>query len=128
MRAFRLLAAVLLAGSIGFAQESRGSILGRVVDPSGAVVAGARVQAHNTATNTVASSVTNQDGNYEIPYLLPGTYSVAAELQGFKKALRENIEVRVNDRLTVDLALQVGDLAETVVVTAESPMLEAASS
>ena len=59
--------------------------------------------------------------------LLPGKYRVTAEATGFKRAVRENIELRVNDRLTVDFTLEVGDLAESVVVTAESPLLEAAT-
>jgi len=108
-------------------QESRGTILGRILDPSGAVVVGAQVHAINVATNTGASSVTNQEGNYEIPYLLPGIYRVTAELSGFKRAVREGIELRVNDRLVVDFTLEVGDVAESVVVTGESPQLEAAT-
>ncbi|MCL5744776.1 MAG: carboxypeptidase-like regulatory domain-containing protein [Acidobacteria bacterium] len=127
MRIIQLLAVLLLSVSVSLAQESRGAILGRVLDPSGAVIAGARLQAQNTATNVVASAVTNQEGNFEIPYLLPGVYRVTAELAGFRKGVRENVEVRVDDRLTVDFTLQVGDVAESVVVSAETPMLDAAS-
>lgn len=119
--------AALLCAANGFGQESRGSILGRVMDSSGAMVVGARVHALNVATNTTASSVTNQEGNYEIPYLLPGIYRVSTELPGFKRAVRENIELRVNDRLTLDFNLEVGDVAESVVVTAESPLLDSAT-
>ncbi len=97
------------------------------MDSSGALVVGARVHAVNTATNTSASSVTNQEGNYEIPYLLPGIYRVSTELAGFKTAVRENIELRVNDRLTLDFNLEIGDVTDSVVVTAESPLLESAT-
>ncbi|MEK7407805.1 MAG: carboxypeptidase-like regulatory domain-containing protein, partial [Acidobacteriota bacterium] len=127
MRAASFFIAALLGGGLCSAQESRGSILGRVLDPSGAVAAGAKVQALNVATNAGASSVTNQEGNYEIPYLLPGMYRVTAELAGFKRAVRENIELRVNDRMALDFTLEVGDVAESVVVTAESPLLESAT-
>ena len=106
------------------AQESRGSILGRVTDSTDAVVLGARVAATNLATNTVVSSTTNESGNYEIPYLLPGRYRVEVELQGFNKAVREDVELRVSDRLQLNFALQLGNVAESIVVTGETPLLE----
>ena len=121
------LAVVLLSGQWAFGQESRGSILGRVMDSSGAVVVGAKVQATNVATNTVGSSVTNESGNFEIPYLLPGVYRVTVEMPGFKTAVREGIELRVSDRLALDFTLQVGDVAEAVVVRGETPLLETTS-
>jgi len=127
MRPFSLLAMALWFGAVCLGQESRGAILGRVHDSSGAVVVGARVQALNVATNAGASSVSNAEGNYEIPYLLPGVYRVTAELAGFKRSVRDGIELRVNDRLTLDFTLEIGDVAESVVVTAESPLLESAT-
>ena len=66
-----------------------------------------RLEAVNTATNAGASSTTNQGSNYEIPYLLPGSYRITAELAGFKKAVRGPIELRVNDRITVDFILEM---------------------
>jgi hypothetical protein len=126
VRAGLLLAALCFGGSC-FGQESRGSILGRVIDSSGAVLVGARVHALNVATNATASSVTNQEGNYEIPYLLPGVYLVSTETAGFKRSVGENIALRVNDRLTLDFRLDVGDVADSVVVTAETPLLESAT-
>jgi hypothetical protein len=66
MRPFRLLAIALSLGAVCLAQESRGAILGRVHDSSGAVVVGARVQAVNVATNAGASSVSNSEGNYDL--------------------------------------------------------------
>jgi hypothetical protein len=124
MEPLYLLAAVLLGSSLVFGQESRGTILGRVTDSTGAIILGAKVQATNVATNTGASSVTNESGNFEIPYLLPGIYRVTAELPGFKKSVRDGIELRVNDRLTLDFTLEIGDVAESVVVTGETPLLE----
>ena len=67
--------------------------------------------------------MTNDVGFYQVPYLIPGTYQVTAELQGFKKAARE-VEVRIADRLEVDLALAVGETVESVTVTADTPLLE----
>lgn len=110
-----------------WAQESRGTIRGRVTDPTGGAVADARVEAANVDTGVKLSSATNQEGNYEIPYLLPGMYSVSVEMSGFKRALREGIQVRVNDRLTIDFALELGAVGESITVRGETPLLEAAS-
>jgi hypothetical protein len=109
------------------AQESRATIIGRVTDPTGAVVIGAKVHAVNVNTNTGASSVVNDQGNYEIPYLLPGLYRVEIEMKGFKKAVRDGIELRVADRMSLDFTLEVGDIAQAVVVTGETPLLESQS-
>ena len=108
-------------------QESRATILGRVADSSGAVVVGAKVQATNVATNTGAASVTNEQGNYEMPYLLPGVYKVQVELTGFKKSVRDGIELRVADRMTLDFTLELGPVSESIVVTGETPLLESAT-
>ncbi|MBI4873483.1 MAG: carboxypeptidase regulatory-like domain-containing protein [Acidobacteria bacterium] len=115
------------AFSIATAQESRGTILGRVNDSSEAVVAGAKVEARHLETNTTVSSTTNSGGNYEIPYLLSGRYRVGVELAGFKKVVQDNIELRVNDRLMLNFTLEVGEVTQSVTVTAETPLLEAAT-
>lgn len=122
-----VLTIILLAAAGISAQESRGTIIGRVVDPSGAVAAGASIEAQNTETNTRVSTKTNAEGNYEIPYLLSGTYRISAELAGFKKAVRDGIELRVNDRMTLNFQLEVGSVSDSIVVTGETPLLEAAT-
>jgi len=119
-----VLVVVLLGSSPCFSQESRATILGRVVDQTNAVIVGATVQATNLDTNTVATSVTNQSGAFEIPYLLPGTYRITVELTGFKKAVRDKVELRVGDRIALDFTLEVGELTESVEVTGEPPLLE----
>jgi hypothetical protein len=110
------------------AQESRGTIVGRVTDPAGALVAGAEVRATNTATSVGAVARTNTSGNFVLPYLLPGAYSVQAELQGFRKFVREGIELRVNDTVEVNIELVVGSVSETVEVRAETPLLQTVES
>lgn len=110
-----------------FGQESRATIVGRITDPSGAVIAGAAVQAKSIATNAAVSTKTNEGGNFEIPYLIPGAYEVSVEMTGFKKAVRGNIELRVSDRLKLDFALELGSAAESVTVTAETPLLESST-
>lgn len=109
------------------AQESRGTISGTVLDPQGAIVPGARVIVTNTQTNVELQTVTNNTGFFEVPLLNPGVYSVSVESPGFKKALREALELNVGARLSIEVRLEVGPLAETVQVTAMAPLLETRS-
>ncbi len=115
---------VACAAAISLAQEFRGSITGRVVDNNGAAVANATVTVTNTATNTSTATTTNESGDYTALYLVPGSYSITVEASGFKKASRQNVEIRVGDRLQLDLRLEVGNVSETVNVTADAPLLE----
>ncbi len=116
-----------LLSVVAAAQESRGKILGRIADSSGAVVPQASVLAVHTEMNTRTPAKTNDAGNYEMPYLIPGIYRVVVEATGFKKLTREPIEVRTGDSITLDLTLEVGSVSESVVVTAEAPLLEAST-
>jgi hypothetical protein len=119
--------AVLLALCFSlYGQDTRGSILGRVTDATGANVANADVKINNVATGVAVTAKTNDSGNYVVPYLTPGVYTVSAELAGFKKFIRENVQVRVNDAVQVDMALTVGNVTESVEVTAETPLLSTA--
>jgi hypothetical protein len=129
MRRSFLVALVLplaLAGAAQ-AQETRGSIAGRVTDTSGAVIPGATVTALNEATNISVSAQTDGAGGYQLRYLPVGRYTVSAELSGFKKVARTGIEVRVGDRLLLDFDLEPGKVEEVVEVTASTPLLEASS-
>ncbi len=116
-----LLAAVLAAAV--FSQDPRGSIVGRVTDASGAVVPDLEVRATNRDTGVAASARTNSAGSFQIPFLLPGFYTVAAEMTGFKRFLREAVEVRVAEAVEINPLLEPGTVSETVQVTAESPLL-----
>lgn len=108
-------------------QEARGSIVGAVTDPSGAVLPNAPVVVTNMSMGTRVSVPTNDSGRFTAPYLIPGTYSVLVEQQGFKRFLREGIEVRVNDRLEVNVQLEVGAAEQTVTVTGDTPLLSTES-
>jgi len=127
VRAGLALALIALAASSAAAQEFRGSIVGHVKDTSDLALPGVTVTATNVATNVASTTVSNNEGNYTIAYLTPGNYRLTAELSGFKKFVRERLEVRVGDRLTLDLTMAVGSLEETVTVTAQSPLLEMGS-
>src|SRR6266852_4920559 len=94
------------------AQEFRGSITGRVTDPSGALVPGTQVTVTNAATNVSSSATANEEGLYTVLYLASGRYTVVAEMKGFKKLL-QTIEVRVGDKITLDLPLEVGNVSES---------------
>ncbi|MEK7405278.1 MAG: TonB-dependent receptor [Acidobacteriota bacterium] len=120
-----LFAAVALLSPFSLrAQDARGTILGRVADPSDAVITGAEVRVTNVATGVRLVSKTNEAGNYVLAYLLPGTYALEVESAGFKRFTRQGIEVRVGERVEVEVVLQVGSQSETVQVTAETPLLE----
>ncbi|MGE0105312.1 MAG: carboxypeptidase regulatory-like domain-containing protein [Blastocatellales bacterium] len=118
---------VCLLASAALAQEFRGSITGRITEASGAAVAAAQVTVRNNSTNSSVTATTDGNGAYTVPFLSPGIYTVTAEAKGFKKISRPDIEIRIGDRLTLDLAMEVGDIAETVNITADAPLLEAAS-
>lgn len=117
----------LVAWLPAFAQETRGQILGRVVDPSGAVVVGVGVQAVNTATNVRTTAVTNQSGDYVLPFLVPGTYTVTVEAPGFKRFVQEGISVQVNDKVTLNVTLEIGPTTETVRVVSDAPLVDAST-
>jgi hypothetical protein len=126
----RILTAIAVLLSLSpevVSQESRATVIGRVTDPAGAIVTGASVRVTNIATNSAVNTTSNESGSYEVPYLLPGVYRVEVELPGFEKSVRENIELRVGDRLTLDFAMELGNVAESVTVTGETPLLESAT-
>jgi hypothetical protein len=117
-----VLVLLALCATASAAQEFRGTVTGRVTDSSGLVVPGATVTVTNTATGVAATATTNEAGSFTVPYLTPGSYTVAFELTGFHKVVR-SVELRVGDRLEVDATLQPGAVAETVSVTAQVPLL-----
>ena len=115
---------LLFALATAFAQDPRGTLTGRVLDSSDAAIPGAEVRVTNSATGVSAAARSNQSGIYAIPYLLPGKYRVTAEMAGFKKYSRDGIEIRVNDTVDLPLRLEVGDMTQSVEVTADTPLLE----
>jgi hypothetical protein len=125
--ALTLLGIVVAGAGVAAAQEFRGAIEGTVTDATGGVLPGVTVTVTNTATAVQQDVVTDDSGRYRVLYLNPGTYSVAAELSGFKKALRPENPVRVGDVLRVDLVLETGGVSETVQVTAERSLLNTSS-
>lgn len=122
-----LLAGVLLAGSgLVFGQEYRATVLGTVTDPSGAAVPNAAVVVTNNESGVASRTRTNAEGVYQVPYLLPGNYTVEISHEGFKKHRRGPLELHVDDRTRIDAMLEVGSTADQVTVVAEAPLVEEA--
>src|SRR5437667_4173005 len=122
----KLLTLIVLSGTLAlhtWGQVNRGTIRGTVSDPSGAVVAGAKVTAIHVASGVSASTVSTGAGNYSVQALPAGIYQVEAEAPGFKKLARENVRVEIGVIVALDLPLEVGGTSETVTVTAEAPQL-----
>src|SRR5438046_348881 len=119
------LALFLLTAPAAFAQTTgAATIVGTVTDTSGAVLPGAKVTAVNMATNVQFEGLTNQDGYYYVPSLRPGVYNVTVEAAGFKKYVREGIELRTNDERRIDVKLEIGSLTESVEVQGAATLLE----
>jgi hypothetical protein len=115
--------ALLCAGPAA-AQAVKGGLLGNIVDQSGFALPGVTVTITEVNTNISYSAVTNTSGNYVFSNLKDGKYRVSAELSGFKRAVREGVEVPVNATPRVDLKMEVGAVEESVTVIGESPLLQ----
>src|SRR5688500_12226587 len=116
---------LLLAAFTATAQEFRGSLAGKITDPNGAVVPGSKVEIKNIDTGIVASATTGEDGAYSFPLLPPGKYALTVTKENFNTAVREGIQVRVADRLTLDVQLEIGVTA--MVTTVASAQIGRAS-
>jgi hypothetical protein len=123
-----VLAALLMVGARQVdAQALYGSLVGNVVDDSGARIPGATVTVTRTETNQVSEQVTPENGTYSFTNLLPGTYQLAVTLPGFKTFSVPNIALRIGAIVRVDARLELGTLEESVTVSAGAPLLQADS-
>jgi hypothetical protein len=118
---------LLLLATAALAQEA-GSVHGRIVDPQGAAVPGVQVTLEQTGTGLSRKTVSSPEGLYSFASVAPGTYTLAAEAQGFKKTMVPSVRVEVAQRVQLDLTLELGTLAETVEVTAAPPQLQTSDS
>jgi outer membrane receptor protein involved in Fe transport len=125
MRVRMILALVVLAATSLVAQTFRGTILGTVTDPSGAVVTGAKVTVKNVATGLERTTQTSADGSYAVPELPIGTYAVTIAQSGFQTSLTSSVVVDVAVERRVDARLKPGEVATVVEVSGESlPQVE----
>ncbi|HVT93434.1 MAG TPA: carboxypeptidase regulatory-like domain-containing protein [Bryobacteraceae bacterium] len=114
--------------AVCFAQTSTGSLAGRVTDPSGASISGARITLTSTGAGTVMQAVTNAEGYYEFPSLRVGSYSLEAESAGFKMLRQTGITIAVANRSTLNFALELGDTRQTIDVTSQPPLVDSQTS
>src|SRR5581483_5399205 len=117
----------LLSSIFASAQSTGGRILGRVADPSGAVLANVKVILTNEATGVARTSETNSTGDYVFPEVPVGTYSLTFDLSGFKKNIRRGVTVDLNQVVTLNMAMQIGETQEVVEVTSEAPLVDTTS-
>jgi hypothetical protein len=116
---------LLLASSLAvFAQNDRGTITGEVKDQAGAVIPGASVIATNAGSGSESRTTSTGTGNYTIPSLTAGIYTLTVEVKGFKKFVQQNIEVQVSITNRIDVTLEVGAITDTVTITAEVAQLK----
>jgi hypothetical protein len=125
-----LVLAAFLAGPVlpAGAQAVSGTLLGTVKDNSGAVLPGVSVTVTNEGTHLTRTLVTDANGEYNAPQVPTGSYTVSAELSGFKTSATTGIRVGVDQRVRIDLSLEIGAMTETVNVAAETPLVQTASS
>jgi len=120
----RWVASSALALALCMAQDPRGSITGTVNDQQGAVIPSATVVVTNTETNVANRTATNQTGYFEVIFLNPGMYAISVEAPGFRRMVRSGLQLNVAGRLNVDFQLEVGQVAESIEVTASAPLLD----
>jgi Carboxypeptidase regulatory-like domain/TonB-dependent Receptor Plug Domain len=129
LRFAHILILTTLLALLAHAQTITGSLNGTVVDQSNQVLAGAKITLTSEKTGDVRSTTANESGSFNFLALLPGTYSIKVEQQGFKSVQRKDIILSANDRISLgDLQLSVGEISETVTTTAEGSLVQTASS
>jgi len=126
--AFSLLVALTLLGSFAFAQRATGTLRGQVLDPQGAAVSSAKVTITNEDTGVTQSLQTTSAGTWNLPSVIPGTYSVAVEATGFKSLVKKNVVVLADQENVADTQLQLGVTSETVEVSGGAVEVQTTSS
>jgi hypothetical protein len=120
----RLILIALMAASVIFAQQDRGTFTGNVRDPSGAVASGISVQVTSTETNAAYESLTNEAGQYTVPNLPVGVYKLTFHAAGFKTLVREPVTLNVAEVVRIDAQMQLGAVSESIEVHEEASLLQ----
>jgi hypothetical protein len=119
---------VVGSGLPALAQAVSGTLIGEVKDTTGGALPGVTLTIVNEATGLTRTMVSDKNGEFSAPSMPTGTYTVTAELSGFKKTSKSNLRLGVDQRVRVDLSMEVGGLEETVTIKAETPLLQTSSS
>ena len=109
------------------AQQTTGTISGVVKDETGAVLPGVEVTSRNTGTEATRTAISDDEGRYRLPQLAPGEYELRAELAGFQTAVLQNISLSVGQTAVLGVTLQVGEISEQMVVSAEVALVDTTS-
>lgn len=126
--AFALLAVLLAATMVGFAQGTTSRVTGTVTDNTGAAVSGATVTLTNEGTNVSLTTQTGDSGNYTFDLVQPGSYQVSIEKPGFKKFISKGNAALINQPTTVNVALQIGDVSAVVSVEGGAEQVQTSTS
>src|SRR5580658_10010151 len=116
MRHVAVVVCLSICAFAAFAQSDRGTITGTILDPAGAVIAGAMIDAKNVATGAVYPTASSDTGNYTIAQLPAGNYELTVTVPGFKKYVRGGLQVEVAANIRVDVGLEVGSASESITV------------
>ena len=122
----RFVTSVLLLCGLASAQSFQGSLRGRVIDPKGAAIGLAKITLVDEGTSAGRATITSDQGEYTFAAVTPSTYTVIAEAPGFKRAERHKVLVSTQTAVTVDLAMELGEVTEHVNVTAEAELIQTA--
>lgn len=128
LKAVSCIFVLALAVSSVFAQGFQGTLRGEVSDPSGAVVAGAKVTVNNVETGETRTQETTSAGTFNFPNLLVAKYTVKVEAKGFKTYIRSNVDIKANQVVEVNAKLEVGEVAEVVEVAAGAELVQTTTS
>ena len=126
-RALMYLVSLLSLSVSLLAQADRGTITGLVTDPSGASVPGATITLKNTGTNLEIATASGSSGNYSLPNLPVGVYTMTVGAAGFRTHARSEVQVTVNQTIRLDIVMEVGEVTQTVNVTGEIPLISTES-
>src|SRR3954454_20365714 len=118
---------VTLAAYPSFAQQTTGTITGRVIDPQGTAVPGTTIIATNTMTGLMRTDISDEEGLYRLNALPVGAYDVTAELAGFTRLEQKGVAVDVSQTTDLNLTLRIAQLAETVTVVGDTPLVPTTS-
>ena len=121
---FRTTGLLFLFSVAAFAQRDLGTITGTITDTTGAVVAGAKITITEQETGIKGEAQADSSGVYIRPLLKPGRYSIEVEATGFKKSVQRDILLNTGDRVGVNIQLSVGDISQSVEITAAAPLLQ----
>ncbi len=122
-----LLLLTLLCSLPVFSQSEAAAVSGRVADPQGLAVVGAKVSAVNTSTNVASSTQSNGAGFYNLPSLVPGTYRIIVEKEGFAQIVKPDVQLHVQDNAGINFSLQVGSVTQSVTVEGGAPLVNTES-